>query len=197
MQGYFVGHSSMDTFGLLASRNGGLLLSVRACYYGRSRSRWRDHFTPAAAREQDHYTVLGLNSQASSVDIKRAYRLRARKYHPDVCKDLKASEVFKSIRFAYEVLSNESTRAQYDEALQLQEDASNPWRRNWAYSSEFDEGIRLYRWDELRERMKKERQKQQQESRKENFSSYPEGDMYEDISDYDRGSFIEVLSFAR
>ncbi|KAG9456411.1 hypothetical protein H6P81_000919 [Aristolochia fimbriata] len=197
MQGYVAGHCSLDSFGrLLGPRRGSFLLSVRAGCYGRSRNRWRDPFTSSAASEQDHYAVLGLTSHASPADIKRAYRLLARKYHPDVCKDMKAGEVFKSIRVAYEVLSNKRTRAQYDEAIQFQADTSDRWRRNWASTWEFDEGIRLYRWDELRERMKKERQNHQHESWKENFSSYSEADICEEIPDSDRGSFIEVLGSA-
>uniref|UniRef100_A0A2P2JD29 J protein JJJ2 n=1 Tax=Rhizophora mucronata TaxID=61149 RepID=A0A2P2JD29_RHIMU len=52
---------------------------------------------------QDHYSVLGISRNATSADIKKAYRLLARKHHPDVSKRSEAVELFKSIHRAYEV----------------------------------------------------------------------------------------------
>ena len=61
------------------------------------------------------YKTLGLNENASSDDIKRAYRKLARKYHPDINKDESAVEKFKEINAAYEVLSDKNKKAQYDQ----------------------------------------------------------------------------------
>ncbi|XP_031282876.1 chaperone protein dnaJ A6, chloroplastic-like [Pistacia vera] len=69
------------------------------------RRRSRSAVASAAAinGEQNHYAVLGVAYSATSADIKKAYRLLARKYHPDVSKDSQAGEVFKTICHAYEV----------------------------------------------------------------------------------------------
>ena len=61
------------------------------------------------------YETLGVNENASQSDIKKAYRKLARKYHPDICKKPECEEKFKEINAAYEVLSDENKRAQYDQ----------------------------------------------------------------------------------
>lgn len=64
---------------------------------------------------KDLYKVLGVNSSASKSDIKAAYRSLARKYHPDVNPGNSVSEKkFKDIGEAYEVLTHDSKRKQYD-----------------------------------------------------------------------------------
>ena len=61
------------------------------------------------------YEVLGVSRNATSEDIKRAYRRLARQYHPDVNQgDSNAAEKFKEINEAYQVLSDEQKRATYD-----------------------------------------------------------------------------------
>lgn len=65
--------------------------------------------------KRDFYEVLGVEKGASKDDIKKAYRKLARKYHPDVNKEADASEKFKEAKEAYEVLSDDQKRAQYDQ----------------------------------------------------------------------------------
>jgi len=60
----------------------------------------------------DYYNILGVAKTASQDEIKRAYRKLAHKYHPD--KDNGDEAKFKEINEAYQVLSNEQKRAQYD-----------------------------------------------------------------------------------
>lgn len=60
------------------------------------------------------YETLGVSQSASADEIKKAYRRLARKYHPDINKDAGAEEKFKEINAAYEILSDEQKRAQYD-----------------------------------------------------------------------------------
>ena len=64
---------------------------------------------------ESYYDVLGLPRNATETDIKKAYRNLAKKYHPDVCKEPGAEEKFKSINEAYDVLSDETKRRQYDQ----------------------------------------------------------------------------------
>jgi len=61
------------------------------------------------------YETLGVSKNASQDEIKKAYRRLARKYHPDINKDAGAEEKFKEINAAYEILSDEEKRKQYDQ----------------------------------------------------------------------------------
>lgn len=64
---------------------------------------------------KDYYATLGVPRTASEKEIKAAYRKLARQYHPDVNKDPKATERFKTINEAYEVLSDSKKRTRYDQ----------------------------------------------------------------------------------
>lgn len=66
------------------------------------------------ASKRDYYEVLGVGQSATAEELKKAYRRLARQYHPDVNSEDGADERFKEINEAYEVLSNESSRAAYD-----------------------------------------------------------------------------------
>ncbi|KAK9281415.1 hypothetical protein L1049_004316 [Liquidambar formosana] len=63
----------------------------------------------------DYYSTLGVPKSASGKEIKAAYRRLARQYHPDVNKQPGATEKFKEISAAYEVLSDDKKRALYDQ----------------------------------------------------------------------------------
>ncbi|MFC7060683.1 molecular chaperone DnaJ [Halobacillus seohaensis] len=65
--------------------------------------------------KQDYYDVLDVSKDASKEEIKKAYRKLARKYHPDVSEEDNASEKFKEAKEAYETLSDQQKRAQYDQ----------------------------------------------------------------------------------
>lgn len=62
----------------------------------------------------DHYETLGVSRNASSEDIKKAYRKLARQLHPDVNPSEEAQERFKAVTHAYEVLGDEASRRSYD-----------------------------------------------------------------------------------
>lgn len=96
---------------------------------------------------EDLYEVLGITKTASQSEIKSAYRKLAVKYHPDKNPgDKAAEEKFKKITAAYDVLSDETKRRQYDSYGSTSDygssSSSNPygsygwgqqgtWQRNW------------------------------------------------------------------
>ncbi len=70
----------------------------------------------------NYYEILEVGENASQEVIERVYKLFAKKYHPDVNPDnpKEAEEKFKLITEAYEVLSDEFKRKEYDERLKAQ-----------------------------------------------------------------------------
>ncbi|KAK7261944.1 hypothetical protein RIF29_28268 [Crotalaria pallida] len=81
-----------------------------------STNRRRFHtFLVSAAASGDYYSTLGISKSATVKEIKSAYRKLARQYHPDVNKEPGATEKFKEISAAYEVLSDDKKRALYDQ----------------------------------------------------------------------------------
>lgn len=63
---------------------------------------------------KDYYAILGVDRDASPEAIKKAYRRRAMKVHPDVAQEADAAEKFKELNEAYEVLSDPNKRAVFD-----------------------------------------------------------------------------------
>ncbi|GAA8948621.1 DnaJ family protein [Helicobacter pylori] len=61
------------------------------------------------------YQTLNVSENANQDEIKKSYRRLARQYHPDLNKTKEAEEKFKEINAAYEILSDEEKRRQYDQ----------------------------------------------------------------------------------
>ncbi|MEM6829912.1 MAG: DnaJ domain-containing protein [Bacteroidota bacterium] len=66
----------------------------------------------------NHYEILGVTSDASPIEIKKAYRKLAKKYHPDVNPSRGSFDKIRLLNEAYEVLSDVEDRQLYDRVLQ-------------------------------------------------------------------------------
>ncbi len=84
----------------------------------------------------NHYQVLGVTTAATADEIRRAYRILARRYHPDLNPGETNAETFKKIASAYAVLSDPAQRQQYDAELE---------KNRESFSSAFDRAHREYR----------------------------------------------------
>jgi curved DNA-binding protein CbpA len=67
--------------------------------------------------EVDHYRVLGVAPDASTHEIRRAYRRLARRHHPDHNPTSNGAERFVALAHAYEILNDPAQRARYDQIL--------------------------------------------------------------------------------
>lgn len=98
-------------------------------------------------QKKDYYEVLGIDKNADAATIKKAYRKLAKKYHPDTNKgDPKADEKFKEITEAYDVLSDEEKRKQYDRfGMNAFDEGMNAGAYQSAYDA--DSGYRSYHFE--------------------------------------------------
>lgn len=65
------------------------------------------------------YQTLGVKRDVCGADLKAAYRRLSRQWHPDVCREPSAADVFVRIKAAYDLLADPSKRARYDAGLKL------------------------------------------------------------------------------
>lgn len=87
---------------------------------------------------KDYYSILGVSKDASTDEIKKAYRKLAHQYHPDKNPgDKVAEEKFKEINNAYQVLGDSQKRSQYD---RFGSEAGNPSGSTGGFSSGFGPG---------------------------------------------------------
>jgi curved DNA-binding protein CbpA len=97
----------------------------------------------------NYYDILEVNNHASNSEIKRSFRNLALKYHPDKNKNSEDSKhKFMEIIEAYEVLSDETARRDYDSKTNhgLHDYAS---ARRWVPSADFE---RIYSYSEIKRR---------------------------------------------
>jgi hypothetical protein len=70
-----------------------------------------------AASPATFYGILGLAQSASDIEVKKAYKRAARQWHPDVCREPDAREMFERVKEAYDVLSDPMSRNRYNAGL--------------------------------------------------------------------------------
>ncbi len=70
---------------------------------------------------KDYYIILGVSRGVDVDKIKQAYRKGVKKYHPDVAQSAETTERFLELKEAYETLSNEEKRREYDRQLERDE----------------------------------------------------------------------------
>jgi len=78
------------------------------------------------------YQVLAVSRTANPDELKKAYRRMARQWHPDVCREPNATQVFQAIQHAYEVLNDAGKRARYDAGLKLAATVARNQQRDMA-----------------------------------------------------------------
>ena len=80
---------------------------------------------------ENYYEILGLSTYASIEDIKKSYRKLALKTHPD--KNNGDDTEFKRINSAYEILSNEESKQEYDNKLKFSSTNNFPFSNNFPF----------------------------------------------------------------
>jgi DnaJ-class molecular chaperone len=98
---------------------------------------------------RNHYKTLGVTNAATAAEIRRAYRVLARRYHPDVNPGRSSEELFKSIAEAYSVLSDPDKRQQHD--LELE-------RSTESFAQTFDRAHEVFRRNQQAQAYKKSRE---------------------------------------
>uniref|UniRef100_A0A1B6GHS9 DnaJ homolog l(2)tid, mitochondrial n=1 Tax=Cuerna arida TaxID=1464854 RepID=A0A1B6GHS9_9HEMI len=82
--------------------------------FGNQTSKRNFHTSNRLLKKKDYYEILGVARNASAKDIKKSYFQLAKKYHPDTNKDPDAVKRFQEVSEAYEVLSDDGKRKEYD-----------------------------------------------------------------------------------
>jgi curved DNA-binding protein len=109
----------------------------------------------------DYYKVLGVSKNATSKEIKTAYRKLARKYHPDLNPDNKEAEKkFKEINEAHEVLSDTENRKKYDK-----------YGKDWKHGEEYEKA----------QQRRQQQHSSQRQSGQQGFSEQEYSDFFESM----------------
>lgn len=95
--------------------------------------------------EKDLYKTLQLSNNATLKEIKKSFRKLAQKYHPDKVKD--NEDIFRTIAEAYEILSNDQTRLEYDEKRKyyLYQQNNNQHQQYQYQQQEYNDRFNSYR----------------------------------------------------
>ncbi|GAB6023935.1 Protein tumorous imaginal discs, mitochondrial, variant 2 [Chamberlinius hualienensis] len=135
---------SISSFKLCEPQNIKLLYVAQTCVgtrlLGAALSR-KFHSSNSCCGKKDYYEILGVPRNASQKDVKKSYYQLAKKYHPDTNKnDPNSAKKFQEVSEAYEILSDESKRQQYDRWGTTDTGSSGPggsagFGEQWQYQS--------------------------------------------------------------
>lgn len=81
---------------------------------------------------KDYYQILGVDKKASKGEIVKSFRMLAKKFHPDLNKSADASNKFREVYEAYEILVDEQKRLKYDSIYNV---TSGQYKSNYTYSN--------------------------------------------------------------
>ncbi|XP_015283515.1 PREDICTED: dnaJ homolog subfamily C member 16 [Gekko japonicus] len=101
-----------------------------------------------SAVDFDPYRILGVSRMASQADIKKAYKKLAREWHPDKNKDPGAEDKFIQISKAYEILSNEEKRLNFDHYGDVGENQGYPQQQQQHQQRQFHHFHKSFYFDE-------------------------------------------------
>ncbi|HIT22719.1 MAG TPA: J domain-containing protein [Candidatus Scybalousia intestinigallinarum] len=74
---------------------------------------------------KNYYEILGITSNATLEEIRKAYYKQARKYHPDNNPGQDTTDMMQQITLAYNTLSDEQSKKQYDATLRREQDQTS------------------------------------------------------------------------
>ncbi len=101
------------------------------------------------------YGVLGCDKSATEIEIKKAYKRAARQWHPDVCREANAREMFESVKDAYNVLIDPLSRNKYNAGLMF-EQMARTGRQAGQFKSRYSSFVPMLRCGMLKVRARRE-----------------------------------------
>ena len=110
--------------------------------------------------EMNDYELLGVNEEASKDEIKQAYKMQMKKWHPDINKSKEAPEISKKIIEAKETLLDDDKRKRYD--LSLKQDVQKNYNKfnhtqdqyNYDKNTNYQEARKVTKWEYFKEYLK-------------------------------------------
>jgi len=84
-----------------------------------------------------YYGLLGVDQKALAIDIKKAYKRAARQWHPDICKEPEAREMFEKCKEAFDILNDPMRRARYNAGLMFEAQAKSFGRGGARFASKY------------------------------------------------------------